>query len=310
MFLQTFLLALTARGLGTCVQVSIAGYPEIVREQLNISQEYAILCGMAIGYPTRPFPLTICAPIATRSSTTSSFTTRRHPVAQLSLGDGHKAHRRRRVRRTPSRRRRSDRRRQRENSSVPSSTRGASAPNETMILSAGVAHDVQCQLPRFVRREMCPHPRRLCPRRWPRAPRSARLCTAVPPSAPRSGCRRTRTPRSGCTDPPSRRHPARFPRAVTCRDGSCAASHPRNRTISVVTGSIARRRATAGTKPFNSAFVGSVSWSQFDGGNRCPAVRGASASQPAQTLGTKSAMKIATTVRKALSPNVDNNCVR
>jgi len=32
MFLQTFLLALTARGLGTCVHVSIAGYHEIVRE--------------------------------------------------------------------------------------------------------------------------------------------------------------------------------------------------------------------------------------------------------------------------------------
>jgi nitroreductase len=56
MFLQTFLLARTARGLGTCVQVSIAGYPEIVREQLNISQEYAILCGMAIGYPDPTFP--------------------------------------------------------------------------------------------------------------------------------------------------------------------------------------------------------------------------------------------------------------
>ena len=56
MFLQTFLLALTARGLGTCVQVSIAGYPEIVREQLNISDEYAILCGLAIGYPDPTFP--------------------------------------------------------------------------------------------------------------------------------------------------------------------------------------------------------------------------------------------------------------
>ena len=30
MYLQTLLLALTARGLGTCVEVSIAGYPEIV----------------------------------------------------------------------------------------------------------------------------------------------------------------------------------------------------------------------------------------------------------------------------------------
>jgi nitroreductase len=56
MFLHTFLLALTARGLGTCVQVSIAGYPEIVREQLNIPQEYAILSGLAIGYPDPTFP--------------------------------------------------------------------------------------------------------------------------------------------------------------------------------------------------------------------------------------------------------------
>jgi nitroreductase len=56
MFLQTFRLALTARGLGTCVQVSIAGYPEIVREQLNIPQEYAILSGLAIGYPDPTFP--------------------------------------------------------------------------------------------------------------------------------------------------------------------------------------------------------------------------------------------------------------
>ena len=59
MFLQTFLLALTARGLGTCVQVSIAGYPEIVREQLNIPDEYAILCGLAIGYPDPTFPANI-----------------------------------------------------------------------------------------------------------------------------------------------------------------------------------------------------------------------------------------------------------
>jgi nitroreductase len=56
MFLQTFLLALTARDLGTCVQVSIAGYPEIVREQLSIPDEYAILCGLAIGHPDPTFP--------------------------------------------------------------------------------------------------------------------------------------------------------------------------------------------------------------------------------------------------------------
>jgi nitroreductase len=56
MLLQTILLALTAPGLGTCVQVSIAGYPEIVREQLNIPQEYAILSGLAIGHSDPTFP--------------------------------------------------------------------------------------------------------------------------------------------------------------------------------------------------------------------------------------------------------------
>jgi nitroreductase len=55
MFLQTLLLGLTARGLGTCVEVSIAGYPEIVRAQLAIPAELSILCGLAIGYPDPGF---------------------------------------------------------------------------------------------------------------------------------------------------------------------------------------------------------------------------------------------------------------
>ena len=55
MFLQTFLLALTARGLGSCVQVSVAGYPDILREQLDISDDYRILCGVAIGYEDPDF---------------------------------------------------------------------------------------------------------------------------------------------------------------------------------------------------------------------------------------------------------------
>jgi nitroreductase len=56
MFLQTLLLALTARGLGTCVQVSIAGYPDIVRQELDIPAELTVLTGLAIGYPDPDFP--------------------------------------------------------------------------------------------------------------------------------------------------------------------------------------------------------------------------------------------------------------
>lgn len=56
MFLQTFMLALTARGIGSCVQVSIAGYPEVLREQLGIAEDMRILCGVSIGYADPDFP--------------------------------------------------------------------------------------------------------------------------------------------------------------------------------------------------------------------------------------------------------------
>jgi nitroreductase len=60
MFLQTLLLALTERGLGSCVEVSIAGYPEIVRAQLGLPTELSILCGLAVGYPDPEFPQINC----------------------------------------------------------------------------------------------------------------------------------------------------------------------------------------------------------------------------------------------------------
>lgn len=50
LWLQTLLLALTERGLGTCVEVSVAGYPEILRKELGIAPDLLILCGLAIGY--------------------------------------------------------------------------------------------------------------------------------------------------------------------------------------------------------------------------------------------------------------------
>jgi nitroreductase len=56
MFLQTFMLALTARGIGSCVQVSIAGYPDVIREQLGVAEDLRILCGLSIGYPDPEFP--------------------------------------------------------------------------------------------------------------------------------------------------------------------------------------------------------------------------------------------------------------
>ncbi|KAF9078352.1 nitroreductase [Rhodocollybia butyracea] len=50
MYLQTFLLALTANRVGSCVEVSVAGYPEIIRQTVGIPVDMDIICGVAIGY--------------------------------------------------------------------------------------------------------------------------------------------------------------------------------------------------------------------------------------------------------------------
>ena len=55
MFLQTLVLALTEHGLGTCVQVSIAHYPDVLHEQLDIPDDLRVLCGLAVGYADPDF---------------------------------------------------------------------------------------------------------------------------------------------------------------------------------------------------------------------------------------------------------------
>lgn len=50
-FLQAFLLAATAAGLGTCAQASLASYPQVVRRHFAVPNGYRLLCGVAIGHP-------------------------------------------------------------------------------------------------------------------------------------------------------------------------------------------------------------------------------------------------------------------
>jgi nitroreductase len=50
MFLQTIMLAARARGLHTCPEAAIASYPDIVRHELGIANEWVVICGMAMGY--------------------------------------------------------------------------------------------------------------------------------------------------------------------------------------------------------------------------------------------------------------------
>ncbi|KFE63951.1 nitroreductase [Hyalangium minutum] len=56
MYLQTLVLGLTARGIGTCVQAALTTYPEAIRRVLAIPEEQAILCGLSLGYADPDFP--------------------------------------------------------------------------------------------------------------------------------------------------------------------------------------------------------------------------------------------------------------
>jgi nitroreductase len=57
MFLQNIMLAARFYDLETCPQASLAEYPEIIRKHLTISQNYHIVCGMALGYADWSHPV-------------------------------------------------------------------------------------------------------------------------------------------------------------------------------------------------------------------------------------------------------------
>lgn len=51
LFLQGVLMAAHSLGLGACLQASLANYPEIVREHLNLPDSQKIILGISMGYP-------------------------------------------------------------------------------------------------------------------------------------------------------------------------------------------------------------------------------------------------------------------
>ncbi|MPZ27503.1 MAG: hypothetical protein GEV12_14120 [Micromonosporaceae bacterium] len=50
-FLQNVMLGLVAYGLGSCPQYSVAGYPQVLREELGLGVDRLIVCTLAVGYP-------------------------------------------------------------------------------------------------------------------------------------------------------------------------------------------------------------------------------------------------------------------
>ena len=51
MFMQNVMLGLTAHGLGSCPQFSVAGYAEVVRESLGLDADRWVVAGMSVGWP-------------------------------------------------------------------------------------------------------------------------------------------------------------------------------------------------------------------------------------------------------------------
>jgi nitroreductase len=57
MFMQNCMLAARAVGLETCPQAAFSEYPDIIRNILNISDNYAIVSGMALGFADYENPI-------------------------------------------------------------------------------------------------------------------------------------------------------------------------------------------------------------------------------------------------------------
>lgn len=57
LFIQSVTLAAVEEGLATCLQESLAEYPDIVKQALGIGDGFILLCGMAIGYEDKSAPI-------------------------------------------------------------------------------------------------------------------------------------------------------------------------------------------------------------------------------------------------------------
>jgi len=57
MFIQNVMLAALQFDLATCPQAALSEYPDTVREHLQISDQYQIICGMSLGYPDKTAPI-------------------------------------------------------------------------------------------------------------------------------------------------------------------------------------------------------------------------------------------------------------
>lgn len=61
-FLQNVMLGLTAAGLGSCPQYSVAGYGATIREYLGLPSGQIVVCGLAVGWVDPAAPINTLVP--------------------------------------------------------------------------------------------------------------------------------------------------------------------------------------------------------------------------------------------------------
>ena len=52
LFMEAAMLSAKAKGLGTCAQGYLGNYPDIIKAEFDVPEEYALVCGMSLGYPS------------------------------------------------------------------------------------------------------------------------------------------------------------------------------------------------------------------------------------------------------------------
>ena len=62
MFMQNVMLGLTAYGLGSCPQFSVAGYASVVRESLGLAADRWVVAGMSVGWPEEEARVNVFVP--------------------------------------------------------------------------------------------------------------------------------------------------------------------------------------------------------------------------------------------------------
>ena len=57
MYAQTLMLSMTAHGLASCAQGTMAHYPDLVRETFDIPSEIKVLFGISFGFEDKSIPV-------------------------------------------------------------------------------------------------------------------------------------------------------------------------------------------------------------------------------------------------------------